>query len=534
MIHEIIIIGSGIAGTSAALKLSQYGIKPLILDVGYTAERKIDISENIYDYRKSNDIFDILIGENLEGLINILENKNYPPKLTAPLMNYVIKNVDKLSHIKSTNFTPIQSFSMGGLANAWGAGVYKYNNYELKDNQIKSEDLEKYYEELTEEIGISGKNDDLTKYCGFDKKILPELKISKKSQKVLYKYNKNQKKYNKKGIFIGYPRLAVLSKEYKNRRPCDYSNFETWINDLDYIYTPKFTLERLVNEKKVIYEKNVLVDSWIRDKDNNIIIKTFNLKTKTYKEFKAKKLILAAGTINTAKIILKSNNDYNTELTLLDNPLFQIPLIFPQWIGSKIEKNAFGLTQLNIIFDFREQIGEILQGSIIELSSPPRAAFHKMFPLSIKGNITLMREIIQATMVLFLYLPSNYFNETRLKLNKDNSLTIVSSKFSINKEIKRLILKGLKNLGFITSSLLINQSDPGYAIHYAGTIPMKKSPSTKYETDLQGELYKNKNIFIVDGSLFSYIASKNLSFTIMANSMRIADNIAKRIKNERK
>ena len=45
--------------------------------------------------------------------------------------------------------------------------------------------------------------------------------------------------------------------------------------------------------------------------------------------FTCKRLILAAGTLNTAKIVLKSNDDHATALPLLDTILLYMPLVDP-------------------------------------------------------------------------------------------------------------------------------------------------------------------------------------------------------------
>ena len=45
--------------------------------------------------------------------------------------------------------------------------------------------------------------------------------------------------------------------------------------------------------------------------------------------FTCKRLILAAGTLNTAKIVLKSNDDHATALPLLDTNLLYMPLVDP-------------------------------------------------------------------------------------------------------------------------------------------------------------------------------------------------------------
>ena len=58
------------------------------------------------------------------------------------------------------------SYAQGGLANAWGAGVYEFDDKDLSGFPFKSSELRKYYDVLKREIGVSGRKDDLSEYFG--------------------------------------------------------------------------------------------------------------------------------------------------------------------------------------------------------------------------------------------------------------------------------------------------------------------------------------------------------------------------------
>ena len=234
---------------------------------------------------------------------------------------------------------------------------------------------------------------------------------------------------------MGRPRLGVLSQKHHMRTACDYNNLDVWIPNLPYIYTPSFTLNKLIKENKVIYQDSVMVKSWSRD-NGYIKVHAENIHNGTELYFKCKKLVLAAGTINSSKIVLNTKKDYKTQLPLLDNTLVQIPLILPSFIGSSLDKEAFALTNLNTIFDF-EQYNLRLQGSIIELTSPARAVFYEMFPLSARDNLSFIRNFLPAVLVLFLYFPSDSAGSNYLTLLPDDKLEVNSLPRDINKKVIR-------------------------------------------------------------------------------------------------
>jgi choline dehydrogenase-like flavoprotein len=530
MIHEVIIIGSGPTGIAAALSFVENGITPLILDVGYQPGNDNPVNCNFYDYRKSHDSFDLMIGKNYDGLSNVISKKTLPPKLTSPYMQFVIKDAEKMSPVNEKGFHIIQSFAMGGLANAWGAGLYRCIDDELINLPVQASELSPYYDKLTKEIGISGDNDDLTSNFGSTESLLPPLTLSYKSKKLFSKYQKNKKKLHARGIYMGRPRLGVLSQNYHERTSHKYQNLELWLPDLPSIYNPSFTLQRLIKENKVHYHKSVLVKCWSRA-GNHLVVHAENINNSSGFSFTCKRLVLAAGTINSAKIVLNSKKDFKTRLPLIDNPLIQVPLIFPTFIGSKLETDAFGLTNLNIIFDFKKH-NLRLHGSIVELTSPARAVFYEKFPLSSKDNLLLMKLISSSFLVLLLYFPSSKENSGCITLKPDGKLEAYSPPYKVNKSIIKKIIRSFISMGILTNHRLIRYSSPGYAVHYAGTMPMVKNPAQDYQCNKWGEVHKERGVYVVDGSLFSYLPAKNISFTLMANSMRIADNISKKIKRQ--
>lgn len=525
MIHKVIIVGTGPSGIAAALGFAEHGIQPLILDVGKEAHDALPVNENFYDYRKKNDAFDVMIGKKYETLNHVINKRTPSPKISSPYMQFVIKDAESLSPINETGSHIIQSFAKGGLASAWGAGLYRFRDDELMNVPVSAEELAPYYDKLTKEIGISGCNDDLSPFFGSTENLLKPLKLSAKSEKLYSKYQSKKKKLNAGGLFIGSPRLGVLSQDYDDRISYNYRNLEMWFPNLPYIYTPAFTLEKLIKNKKALYNKSILVESWSRE-DGCLTVKAKKLDDGSQITFKCKKLVLAAGTINSAKIALKSKNDYETKLPLLDNSLLQIPLITPSFIGDKLEKDSFGLTNLNLIFDWQEY-NLRLQGSIIELTSPARALFYEMLPLSARSNLTFIKYLLPSISILFLYFPGSTNNSGYITLRPDNTLDVESIPCEISKKILRKIAYSLIRMGVFTHPMLIKP--PAHSIHYAGSMPMVEKPSQDYHCDRYGELYQEPGVHIVDGSLLSYVPSKNHSFTLMANAMRIAEYMSRTI-----
>jgi choline dehydrogenase-like flavoprotein len=69
---------------------------------------------------------------------------------------------------------------------------------------------------------------------------------------------------------------------------------------------------------------------------------------------------------------------------------------------------------------------------------------------------------------------------------------------------------------------------PGYggSLHYGGTFPMSRDDK-ELTVDVFGRLRETESVYIVDGSVFPYLPSKGLTFTMMANANRIAEFLVK-------
>ena len=528
--HDVLIVGSGVSGVAAALRFADMGVVPCLVDVGLTPPGGPVIRDNFYSYRKNNDTFSVMIGDNFEGLINLRSGEpSVPTKLASPLMRFVTGRAREFSPLESEGFDVIQSFGQGGLASAWGAGLYRYDDRDLEDFPIESRDLAPYFDRLTEEIGISGENDDLTPFFGKDELLQKPLYPSANAAKIMQKYAKKKKELNAKGMYIGRPRLAVLTEEREGRGTCDYGNLEFWQPGLSHIYSPALTMKKLIRDRKLIYQRGLLVKGWSR-RDFRLAVQAERVEDGGSVNFECRKLVLAAGAVGSARLALQTKKDFRTKLPLMDNPALQFPFVFPARIGARLEEDAFGLTQLNLVYE-SERLKGLLQGSLLEVTSPSRAEFFSHFPWAAHDNLRLFRYVLPALAVLQLFFPADASNAATLGLQEDGKLRVRAEKDRFDPDIKKDILRLFRRLGACSLSSLVVEVPKGQSLHYAGTLPMRANPKENYACSPDGELYGEPDVFVVDGSVFPALPAKNLSFALMSTAMRTADGIVRQLKD---
>jgi choline dehydrogenase-like flavoprotein len=515
-LHDAIVVGSGLAGTFAAYGLR--GRDVVVLDVGYRPPPAAPLEGNLYGLRKSReDLFDLLIGQNFEGLHNI-HRRAISLKLKSPGTSFIVKNGETFCPLVSPNFEPMASFAQGGLANAWGAGVYRFTARDLEGFPLRPGELDPYYDELTQHVGVSGANDDLAPFFGRDSNLLPPLRLSGLAADLLKEYAARREFCQRRGVYLGYPRLAVLTREHNGRPPYGYENLEFFRAHNPAIYNPVFTLDELDRTGQVQLRRGYLVRHYREDREG-IEVTATRLSTGETERFQARKLFLAAGTLNTARLALASNADTGHRLPILDNPMSCMPLFRLRRIGSALDVHDSSMGQLNILYD-DPRAGVMHQGTLYATTGPLRSDILFQFPLAISASLAWSKYLAPAMGLVILFHPGAKRPENYIKLNASGQLEACYAPEAYP-EVEAGLLRVLRKCGLLGFTSLCVRPPMGNGIHYAGTLPMRAQPGP-YETGPDGLLFGGRRVYVVDGASFPALPAKNLSFTIMANALRVA------------
>src|SRR5215475_13782989 len=261
--YDAIVVGSGAAGTFVALGLT--GAKTLVIDAGLQFGEAIALQGNLYDLRKRQCLFAETVGTRFESLAWI-DGPELSPKVKSPLMRPVFAQPQGAPGVLSGDFVPLLSYAAGGLANAWGAQVYRFDDADLAGFPLRAADLDPFYDEITQHIGISGREDDLARFNGSARGLQPPLELSAVGREILDRYTRRAEVFQRQGIYLGHPRLAVLTRDHGERRACTYDNLEFFRPRLSAVFTPAFTLEDLVQRGEIEYRPGYLVETYRESK----------------------------------------------------------------------------------------------------------------------------------------------------------------------------------------------------------------------------------------------------------------------------
>jgi len=511
---DVIIVGSGPAGAAAALQLAEK-TKPLVLDVGITAAYKASDQSYLTE----------TLGAELEGLSHIT-GQYLSPKLRSPLFRYVTGRWRKLSPIRSQNFRGELSLALGGFANAWGSGLYEFDDEDLRGFPIQQTDLQPYYKKLTEHIGISGGDKLFGDSLEPDGSLLPAVTLSGPSKR-LYQRSRNPPtsiSLERNGIHIGRQRLGILTRPHRGRPQYVFDGRDFFRPSKESIYHPGYTIRELQQCNKIDFKTGLLVKRF-EELAEGIAVHALELETGAEVVFSTRALLIGAGAINTARIALQSFQEYAVKLPLLENPVSFIPFVELSALGSPLDRNSFTGAQLAVIFD-GPQHPDRVQGSFYNLSGVLESDFFLDFPFPAGGNRFCLENILGAMGVLQSFYSDAPGPAGYLSLAPDSTLNVHCEQRCYG-AVERILIKSFRALGFWSFPFLVRYGEPGGSFHYAGTLPMSNRETMKgLATDPMGRLQRTRMVFAIDASTFPLLPAKNLSLTIMANAMRIAAQVS--------
>jgi choline dehydrogenase-like flavoprotein len=518
-VFDVIVIGSGPAGVSAARELRP--LRVLVLDVGLEAPAERLPQESLHRLRTREELTHLLVGDRFESLHNI-DRSYLSPKLKAPLMRFITEPPDGEEGTLADGFAAVRSFAKGGLANAWGAGVFRYDDHDLAGFPISAAELDPFYDELTRSVGVSGEADDLTPFFGSTADLQPPLPLSRLAAGFLARYRRRRGYFQRHGIHVGRLRSAILTRSLGARPAHAILNQEFFQPNIPSIYHPGYTLDEMRAAGEVEYLAGRLALRFV-ERDDGVDVVAKNLGTGDTETHTGRHLVLAAGALNSAKLALASNGDVESRLPILDNLVSYVPLLDVRRIGSALDADSFTGAELCVVYEgpLAEQR---IQGSFYGLGAPLRGDLFFEMPLSLRGNLAAIKYVVPALGMLQLFHPDRPAAGNFLRLLPDGRLAIHYEPRALG-VVERHLIPRFRRAGYLGAARLCQYPEPGSSMHYAGTLPMKAEPGGRYEADRFGRLHGARRVRAVDGAAFPALPSKNHTFTIMANAMRIARHL---------
>jgi len=527
-LYDVIVIGSGPTAVHAAWPLIEAGLSVAIIDGGNRPDESIEgeFTEDFFGVRQRSDQFKLFLGSDLSG-VAAANSEDYSQAIGFGARSYIVEDTKRQLPIKPTSTHLIQTLARGGLAEAWGGACAIFNQSELRSVGIPESAMAQHYQLIIDRIGVSGPDSQ------FDTQ--PPLELDSNAVQI----QKRDKGYKQRSdrFTLHQPLLAVLSRKKGDREAISYRDLEFWLNDQKSIYRATFTLEELQRQENCVYWPS-WVATLVKEMSSETVVVAKALHGQPLeREFRAKRVVLACGAINSTRLLLKSFNLYERKVPFLTKKHIVIPCLNIATLGRGDERRRHSLCQL-VIEDQLEQSG--LGGSFTQLYSYRSLLYTKLLnhsPLPTPETLSLLGLFGPSIVLADVRVPSfeHAGKYALLSRSSDNKLVVEQSESiserSHREETVKAIVRYLKSLGLLP--LRAVEMPFGSTAHYAGGAPRVEHADSKellLSTDFEGRLVQSRRIYLADGTTWRVLPAKPPTLTMMADANRVGTLLAKKLR----
>jgi len=542
MKYDICIIGSGAGAGPIAYELTKIGKKVLILEKGPIYSEK-DFSKDEIAFVRRN-----IITPNLKDEYHVIEE-------------FIDGSWQKFPTYE-TGWSFWNGNILGGSSNFMSGYFHrlKPNDFRLKtsygeikganvvDWPVSYDDMEPYYTKVESEVGVSGK---VTEYKHLEPRSKKEYAYSALEEHPIVKlFDKSCEELNFSSYKV--PR-AIISKPKDNRNACYYSNYcGSYPCTSGAKGSSRASL--LVAALKT-GNLSIKADSFVYklDSDKAKVTKAYYFtKEGQRKEVEAKLFVLAAQAVESSRLLLNSKNEYFPNgLSNSSNELGKNMIFTGGGIGSgefdesdlpKDELFTQGLFVNRALKDWYytkdfkggtvdfllEHANPIRRANILKYDDNGNLLFGKALQDKLYKNFTTKR--VLNFEVFTDWMPNdNCFVSVDEKYKDKYGIPVANIRIGANKQdvkvgnfLAKKAIKVLKQMG--AKNIDVNISPLPSANLQAGGCRFGDDPKTSV-LNKYCQSHDLKNLFVTDGSFMPTGGSVPHTWTIYANSFRVADYI---------
>lgn len=417
---------------------------------------------------------------------NQLPNPNGPTTKSNALDilmkgSYAFKKTYQLLKIKS-NIDVIQTLAKGGLSEFWH-GICDY---------LTSEELI--------EMG------------------LPANEIQKECKEVTARINLNLK-----------PRL-----DFHGKLILENARNQVYRLPVAYPYRTSSIVEDLKRYKNFTYIPGQLVFK-VKDKTKYVEIESLSIEGAVKSFIRARYLILAAGSINTTRILLRSFDLFDYKTTFLTKSHYMLVCLHPRTLINNKGPKIINPGQVAFTSNATDQ----RLGAFVQLYKCNPLMFDNALayiPLPKPVASLLLSLFIHSLVIADVRFPAFETQEKYCRLKKrerqngdileiffhQTKSELRNYKIELQKVSQTLKSFGLFQLKTVSDSV---------TSHYGGGVPFHNEPR-KLSADIKSKLHQAKRIYIADSSTWRALPAKPLALTLMANASRVGKIVLRKFNTE--
>jgi choline dehydrogenase-like flavoprotein len=527
MSEDITIIGSGPAGIAAAHALLARGARVQLLDggLGLEADRQqvLDRTSVQTSDEWSADDIRLFKGEMQATAAGIPEKLSYGSSFPYQETGPIYEKHDEVG------LSP--SLARGGFSSVWGAAMLPYLPEDTRDWAVPIEELAPHYRASIGITGLAGRRDALDEKFPLHGEPHQKLPESRHVGSFLGDMERNSEALKNAGVLFGRSRLAVAA-ENEHGYSCWACRMCLYGCPSNLIFNTAFRLPDLQKNPLFSYRSGVVAESFSETADG-VEVRARDRATGKAVTFHTRRLLVGAGVLSTARLVLESLGAYGEEVVLKDSQYFLLPLL--RFAGTPGAENEAQHT-------LSQAFVEILDPATCDKSIHLQVyGYNELYRQAIDHKLRALHKVAGLGVTQFLrrflliqgYLHSDYSHAIRVRLPKsENGLGQLQLDVERNPQTDAAIRKMVRKLASLKGLLravplepLLQKGTIGRGYHTGGSFPMRQDPQGRFETDTLGRLSAWQNVHLIDASVFPSVPASTITLTAMANAHRIASHI---------
>jgi len=531
-VADVIVVGSGATGSMAAQTLVEAGASVLMLDGGQRDERYAALvpDEPFVRIRRNEEAqHRYFLGDAFEGVVPGPVATG--AQLTPP-RQFITRGVAEFLPLVSDTFFPLESLALGGLASGWGLGCNVFSDAELRKAGLPAAEMEPAYELVAGRIGISGADDDARAYTSANLEgVMPAPPLDPAAALLLDGYSRKRGAMREAGFRLGRPALALVTRDFGGRNATALNDMDFYVDSNRAAWRPSIAVESLAGKPGFEYRGQFLVTRFAEEGGVTTVFGR-DLDTSQERAYSCRRLVMAAGTLGTARIVLRSLGGDGVRLPFLSNPYTYIASLALPAVGKAVPERKTSLCQLILLHDEGGRHDDVAQAGIFTYQSLLMYRLLREIPMDYVDARILMRYLLSGFLIVGIFHTEEYSEDKRLWLERDSATItgdclhatycVTAAEADKLRRRERAYSQAIRQLG----AWPLKRISPGHgaSIHYAGTLPFSESEQP-YHLAPSGRLYGTESVYVADGSGFRYLPGKGLTLSLMANAHRVASRL---------
>jgi choline dehydrogenase-like flavoprotein len=522
------VLGSGPAGVACASELLDCGRKVVLVD----PSRRLppERATLIEDFRRAPDRQRFL--QRLRTL-----RRDLPPAMREAKLpfssSYLYDDVDRYLPAQMQDAKVLRSLASGGLSAVWGATVMPMARESFRNWPMTRDEMEPFYRKAATRIDVPTVNDDLAEQYPNYGDAAPTA-LSEQGAQLMANLLNNRGVLAGAGITFGRSRSAVGSRYAADAAGCVYCGLCMYGCPYQAIFNASYVVDRLKSNPQFVHQSGrIAVD--FEEKASNVEVHLRSLDTGAPETLVCDRLFVACGAATSLQLVVSAQKLFDRAFYLKDTQLVSIPLFLRRRCRPGAIPRANALGQVTLVLREPELCDEAIHLQIYGFNPFITDLLRVRWGRFVVRE-HLLRPLFDQMMVVMAYLPGQLSGRIAVKVTPEPSLSfgLGSARFTGEANprihhaahaIGRKLMAHRRELGAWPALPLTQVPVPGFSNHLGACLPMRANPQPG-ETDRWGRPHGMRRVHVVDSAVFSDLPSEHLTYTIMANAMRIARQAA--------